>query len=507
MNPNESPAVNFADALVDEYGAVGALRVLEQIWKQLPVHERAALAYDFAGFWARPKQVFPDTWRSLLLLTSRGTGKTTCCASHIVGEAMEGRAMQIGCAAQKEEKTIAVQIVGLQDASPPWFKPAWEATKKQLVWPNGAVAYAFTPEAPEAMRSPNLHLCWLSEFQSWPAATREEAYSNIQFATRVGYARTLIDATPKRGHPMLKALVAQHRNDPSKYRLIDGRVEENIRNLGSGVIRDWRAKWDDTSKGREELDGVLLDEAEHAMFTQGKIDENRRPRPERFVRSALGIDCAVTERGGSDMTGMVAVGLCADGKALVFKDMTGKHSPSVWAKLAIDTYVAERIDVIAIETNKGGSLVVQNLRAEAQTRNLKVVVVGDKEVPQYQRGIVYVRERYARGAKQDRAQPVAVAYEKGRVGHALGADLASLEETLTTWEPGPSSRSPDDLDALVHAIVELLELKDESADPSEGFKGIEQVAARIQDAHAPQSIMPSQISSLLLGHGGRRGRI
>jgi phage terminase large subunit-like protein len=94
-------------------------------------------------------------------------------------------------------------------------------------------------------------------------------------------------------------------------------------------------------------------------------------------------------------------------------------------------------------------------------------------------GRVFVREVYARGAKEDRAEPVATAYERGRVSHVIGADLVGLEDTLTTWEPLPGNDSPGDLDALVHAMVELLDLSKNTLDPRQDFKGIGEVAKQI----------------------------
>ena len=80
---------------------------------------------------------------------------------------------------------------GLLATAPPWSKPVWEATAKQLVWPSGARAYVLTPEAPGNIRGVDYHLSWLSEIQSWPAATREEAFSNFMLTTRLGVGSTL----------------------------------------------------------------------------------------------------------------------------------------------------------------------------------------------------------------------------------------------------------------------------------------------------------------------------
>src|SRR5690606_15677798 len=251
--PHPTPATRLVDALVRRHGKAQAHVELDHILDRLPVVDLAALAFDWSS-WARPKQIIPSggEWRSFGYLTGRGWGKSLTCASHIVGEAEAGRARCIGLAAQNEEKTIAVQVAGLIEASPPWFRPDWTSSANQLTWPNGAVALAFTPEVPGAIRSPNFDLTWLSEVQSWPTATREEALLNFQFATRVGYARTIWDATPKRRHPILRRFLARAASEPDRHIVVRGTMRENRRNLAASVIEDLEREYAGTTQGREE---------------------------------------------------------------------------------------------------------------------------------------------------------------------------------------------------------------------------------------------------------------
>lgn len=498
-----SPATVLADRLVGAFGKATAHRVLDMALAQLTAVELAGLAYDWEAFWARPKQLFPGTdWRTFGFLTARGVGKTTACVNHITREVEAGRARCIGLAAQNEDKTIDVQVGGLIDAAPPWFRPEWKATDKQLIWPNGAVAYAHTPEVPGAIRSHNFDLAWLSEVQSWPTATRREAYLNFKFAVRVGYARTIWDATPKRHHPMLIGFIQRHEQEPDKHIIVRGTIYENARNLAAGVIGDLEAEFGGTSQGREELLGEMLEESEAALVKQAWIDAARRPPAESYAYRALGIDPAVTSRAGNDKTGMIDTARGHDGQAYILGDLSGKHAPGAWAKLAIDRYFNFRVDVIIAETNKGGDLVVQNLRAEAGRRGLQVVIAGRDEQPRHTAGVVYVKEVHARGPKEDRAQPLATAYERGRVSHVLGVDLSSLETMLTTWEPTPGHRSPDALDAEVHAVTEVLGLLANKPDARASFQGIAE-AGRVL---AGQSRAAQAVASLVVG-GGTVGRI
>lgn len=476
------------DALVARLGDRPAAHVeLDAILDTIPVVDLAGLAYDWP-FWARPKQLLPThDWRSFGYLTARGTGKTTSLGSHIVGEVEAGRAKSIGLAAQNEAKTIDVQVGGLIAASPPWFKPHYVASAMQLMWPNGAVAYVHTPEVPGAIRSHNLDLCWLSEVQSWPTSSREEALLNFQFATRVGYARTIWDATPKKGHPILKRFLARAASEPDRHIVVRGTIHENRRNLSPKVIEDLERDYAGTSQGREELLGEMLDDSEGAIFKLEWVHPWRRERPSRLTYRVVAVDPAVTSRRGSDTTGIVETGLGSDGRGYVLGDDSGQHPVERWGSIVLDRYAAG-CDLVIAETNKGGDLVVQNLRAIGKERGLTVVEVGKDDRPRRIPGTVFVKPVHARGAKEERARPVATAYERGRVSHVLGVDLSRLEQTMTTWEPMPNADSPGDLDALVHGVIEILGLASNKADPKAGFRGIEEANRAIQTAHAPRNV-------------------
>jgi phage terminase large subunit-like protein len=494
-----SPDALLCKRLVAALGHEGAHRAVDALVAKFTNIELAALACH-RPMWMRPKQCPPLTaWRSWGSLTGRGWGKTDGVARFIADEIQAGRAMRIGLAAQNETKTVAVQVGALMKASPPWCQPEWHAGTLELKWPNGAVALAFTPEVPGAIRSENLNLAWLSEIQSWPAVTREEAYSNFLFATRIGYARTVWDATPKKRHPILLRLLARAEADPTRHVVVRGTIYENP-HLARDVVRDMEREYGGTQKGREELLGEMLADSENALVKQEWINDYRRHMPDTLVRRVLGIDPAVTNRAGNDKTGIVDCGLGVDGQVYVLGDYSGKYDPGTWAGIVLDKYVHNACDCVVVETNKGGDLVTHILRGAAPKRGLTIVVIGKEERPHRVAGTVFVRETHARGTKEDRAQPLATAYERGGVSHVIGVDLRELEDTITTWEPTPGQRSPDALDALVHAASELLGLASNRADPSVGFNGLGQLAAAVtQGPRAP--VVVGNLAALLGGSG------
>lgn len=438
------------------------------------------------------------------------THNTYAGSKFVNDEVDAGRAKSIGLAAQDEANTVALQVTGpsgLIATAPPWNKPRWIASALELHWPNGAIARVRTPEVPGKIRGFDYDLAWLIELQSWPAATRDEAWKAFEFAIRLGYARTVWDATAKKGHPFLRARLAESQNDPNRYVVVRGASRENAWNVGKGVVERLEAKHAGTRGGREELYGDMGEDDEDddgPLVNASWIDSNRRPRPARVRRRLISVDPAVTSRKGSDDTGIIDAGLDADdGQMLVFGNHSGKYPVDKWADKVLDLYIAGGCDCVVAETNKGGDLVTRNLRIAAEARDYVVEVLEKGKKPRGQRGVVYIREVYARGEKADRARPIGSAYKHGRVSHVDGAPgLAALETTLTTWEPGPGTRSPGDLDALAHAGGELLDLDDSKPDPKRAFEGFNEAARAVSNHRPVVANLP-----VLFGGSGRRNRL
>ena len=484
QEPDRSPAAALVERL-RPLGTEGAKRLVRAALSQLSAVERAALAARWE-FWARSKQRPPVwNWKSWGFLTGRGFGKTLAISSLINEEVQLGRASLICLLAQDEQSAVDIQVLGpsgLIATSPPWNRPSWQASELQLTWPNGARAYVRTPEVPGKIRGLEYHLTWASELQSWPNASRQEALDNAFLSTRLGYARLVWDATPKRRHPLLKQLLKANEENARLHPVVRGTTHENAANLGEGYVEEIERRYGGTARGKEELLGEMLEDSENALVKAEWIERSRRGMPSTLARRVISIDPAITARKGSDCTGIVDVGLGHDGQAYVLGDSSGKHDVGKWAEIALDWYVTRDVDLILAETNKGGSLIAQNLRAAATSRGLEV------------------------GSKEDRAEPVATAYEKRRVSHVQGVDLISLEDTLTTWEPSPSADSPGDLDALVHAVVELLDLSKNVVDPAKAFAGIVEASKAIQNPMTHRTSL-SHIVASSLGGGNRSNRI
>lgn len=503
---DHSTMSTIAKRLVRTLGRDEAHRAVDIIFSQFSTVELAALRAHWPA-WARTKQLAPtwDHWQSWGFLAGRGFGKTYSMSQFVNQEVAAGRAKSIGLSAQNEDNAIALLVTdrsGLIATAPPWNRPHWIASSKELHWPNGAVARVRTPEVPGAIRGFEYDLAWLSELQSWPTNTCDEAWKAWQFTIRQGYARTIWDATAKKGNKFLIKRLEESARDPNRFVVVRGTSHENAWNMAAGRIAALEAEYGGTRAGREELYADMSDDDSGALVKRAWIDKSRRPHPDVLVRRAIGIDPAVTTRAGNDRTGIVDAGLAPDGQLLVMGDLSGRHTAAKWGDLTVDTYIKGECDCVVVETNKGGDLVTQVLRAAAAKKNWTVIVLGAKERPRHTDGILYVREVHARGVKSDRFKPIATAYEAGRVSHVDGVDLVELEEVLTTWEPEAGQRSPDALDALGHVGVELLDLGANKKDPKRAFEGFTEASRAVANHRPTVSSLP-----VLFGGTGRGNRL
>ena len=95
---------------------------------------------------------------------------------------------------------------GILACTPPDRRPEWEATKKRLVWPNGATATAYSAHDPESLRGPQFDAAWADELAKWKKA--EVAWDMLQFALRLGPNPQAVVTTTPRPVPLLKRLMA-----------------------------------------------------------------------------------------------------------------------------------------------------------------------------------------------------------------------------------------------------------------------------------------------------------
>ena len=403
-----------------------------------------ALPYLFE-FWAYEHQLPPEgDWTTWVILGGRGAGKTRAGAEWVRqqvegnGPEDEGEAKRVALVGETVDQVREVMVFGesgILACSPPDRKPVWEAGRKRLAWPNGAIAQVFSAHEPEALRGPQFDAAWVDELAKWKKA--QETWDMLQFGLRLGERPRVCVTTTPRNQPLLKEILARE-----STAVTHAPTEANRAHLAASFLEEVRTRYAGTRLGRQELDGVLLDEVEGALWTLESLDAARvRDMPE-MDRIVVAIDPPVTGHSASDECGIVVAGVVqkgpvSDWRAYVLDDATVRGaSPAAWARVAVAALETWQADKLVAEVNQGGDLVAEVVRQVDPTAPYKAV-------------------RASRG-KVARAEPVAALYEQGRVHH-VGCH-AELEDqmrkmTVTGYE---GQGSPDRVDALVWALHELM---------------------------------------------------
>jgi phage terminase large subunit-like protein len=410
------------------------------------LEEGALCALPFLfEFWALPHQLPPEgRWRSWVVLGGRGAGKSRAGAEWVRAQVEgarptdTGRARRVALVGATFDQVRDVMIQGesgILACSPPDRRPVWKAGERKLIWPNGAEAQAFSAHDPEGLRGPQFDAAWVDELAKWKKAG--ETWDMLQFALRLGDdPRACVTTTP-RNAPVLKRLL----DSPSTV-TTHAPTEANRANLAESFLEEVRARYAGTRIGRQELDGVLLADAEGALWTSEMLERLRRRRVPALDRIVVAVDPAVSAGKGSDACGIVVAGAVTQGPpqdwcAYVLADATVQGvGPSDWARAVVRAFEVWEAERVVAEVNQGGALVETVLRQV------------DPFVP--------VRRVHATRNKAVRAEPVAALYEQGRVFHA-GA-FGGLEDQMVqmTGRGYAGQGSPDRVDALVWALHDLM---------------------------------------------------
>jgi phage terminase large subunit-like protein len=265
------------------------------------------------------------------------------------------------------------------------------------------------------------------------------AWDNLQIATRLGRNPQVFVATTPRRVPAVIELFERAISDPASIDLIRGSTKAN-RHLSASYHATLDGLYAGTSVARQELDGELLMDVDGAIWSTEMIDDHRDHSPPNIMKlplRAIGVDPSVAER-PRDECGIVVVGASGERQlhqrqAWIYQDHSFLADPKSWADRVVELARGYNA-VVVVERNQGGQLVKNTLKGI------------DPTIP--------VVDVWAKQGKRIRAEPVALAYQQGRVHHTDYFGL--LEDQMTTWDSETSTRSPDRMDALVWALHALL---------------------------------------------------
>lgn len=408
----------------------------------LEPHEIAALGSWYWQGWARDNQLPPEkAWRTWLICAGRGFGKTRAGAEWLRNVARydgKARIALVGASLQEVRTVMVEGDSGVLAAAPGALAPQYEPSLRKLTWENGAEAYLYSAGEPDSLRGPQHSHAWCDEIAKWDRANDRDllAWDNLQLTMRVGESPRVLATTTPRLTPLMQRLLDEA--EAGEVVLARGKTMDAREILPVDFFRAMIRQYEETTFGRQELEGELVDGADGALWTRAMLDRCRVtgpvPPPRRTV---VAVDPPASARG--DACGIVVAELGADGIATVRADCSiDRASPQQWARAVARAAAIWRADRVVAESNQGGDMVVSTLKAV------------DIRLP--------VKKVFARKDKAGRAEPVAALYESGKVRHA--GLFAKLEDQMCGLCAGGRyegpGRSPDRADALVWALTELM---------------------------------------------------
>ena len=421
---------------------------------ELELLEKELQAKLWEKRWGRwtpyPWQVPPDSIETLgwwLQLGGRGTGKTDGCArymvQHVNGPACDprlrgGHRMAIIAPTQGDAVEACVNGPSGLKAHDPRVVLRTAAGGTFARWPNGAEAKLFgahSPDDVERLRAGgNRCLVWMEEL----AAMRRlgAAITHSEMGLRIGPNPHYIASTTPKPRTELIELTKQ-----SDVTVTRGRTRDAI-HLPEEQRRKLIMKYAGTRMEKQELDGLLIEDIEGALWKRQGLDATRVGAAPPMVRIVVAIDPAAKGGDESDEMGIIVAGLgqayipdrngFARRHGYILDDLSGRMSPEECMRKAAQAYRAWGADCVIAEVNNGGDWIGTTLRQIDQSVNYQTVT--------------------ATRGKQTRAEPVAAVFDQ-LAAHVV-TSLPELEEQLVTWVPGDDS--PDRLDAMVWALTDLM---------------------------------------------------
>lgn len=436
------------------------LSMMERI-ALLPADERDLVLEDMTEaeladprLWLRPSQarVVEDTAPIVLIASGRGWGKTFVGATWCIEKARTpGTRIHLVGRTVSDVRDVMVQgESGILAKSPPDFVPEYVPSVRRVMWPNGSIAITHSSETPDSLRGPQADATWCDElgtFRTKPDSSGATTWDNVLISTRLGSKPQILVTTTPRRTRIVKELFADAKAHPDRVSIHIGSTLDNRANLAPEYLANLIAMYEGSPLAAQELFGQLLDEVAGAMWRDADFVHNA---PDADLASemitVIGVDPGMTT--GGDATGIITVRgtrerLLTDRRAWVVRDDTeagGGISPERWAARVVAVWREEtdryrKPAIVIAEKNVGGELVASIIKQQEGGEKIPIALI------------------HAKGSKMARAEPILLAYRRGRVQHQ--EVLSMLEDEMTTYEE-VSEWSPNRMDAAVHALRALL---------------------------------------------------
>jgi len=226
------------------------------------------MAYHWP-FWRRPDQCPPEgDWRCWLILAGRGFGKTRTGAEWVRSAAEHLPGLRIALVGATLADTRAIMVEGesgLLAIAPAHDRPIFEPSLRRLTWRNGSMATLYSAAEADGLRGPEHHLGWADECAKWDNG--EAAWDNLALSLRLGPAPRLVATTTPRPVPLIRRIM-----DEAGTVMTRGRTADNGLNLATAFLERMTTLYGGTRLGRQELDGVLIEDVAGALWSRAMME-------------------------------------------------------------------------------------------------------------------------------------------------------------------------------------------------------------------------------------------
>jgi phage terminase large subunit-like protein len=427
------------------------------------------------GRGGRAEQIPPDgDWFVWLILAGRGWGKTRtgaewaaamarrypgCRIALVAPTAADGRDTMV------EGESGLLSVIADAELRGGSRDKGWNRSLGELFLANGSRFKVFSAEKPGRLRGPQHHFVWADEPAAWADAqrgakaspSRDVTWSNLVIGARnkaredwpAGFQPRIVATTTPKLVRLLKVPDSELTRDPTVAGLMQqphvtvthGRTAENLANLAESYIETVVRPLEGTRLGRQELDAILLEDVEGALWTHDvekaellglglirHVDE--LPPEDSLGRRVLAVDPSDGEE-DSDEYALAVVIAHVSGALYVPLSEGVRLGPEGNVAHTAQVYDDWSCDVVVVEKNHGG----QYLPAMLRRAGLPVQVVTASQ------------------GKRTRAEPVAAEYGPNRPGVFHVGVHEDLESQQTSFTGVPGEDSPDRLDALVWGVA------------------------------------------------------
>lgn len=401
-------------------------------------HPRTGKVYRCSD--ANPRCTGPDPdWNVWLYMAGRGTGKTQSGANWTLWKALAEPKIWVGVCAPTfaDVKNVCLEgTSGIVSLAEPGDIIDYNRNGLRVTLKNGSIIQGYTAEKPDSIRGSNLAACWFDEM----AMIRHASFysAGLRPALRVGdNPQLMITTTPKRTK-LIREFERRCESDPH-WHLTRASSEENPW-IATSMIENYRRDYAGTYLEKQELEGIIPEEVDGALFhmdllRESYVDHDELPELRTIV---VAIDPSTTSEKDSDETGIIVAAEGVNHHGYVLADYSTRGSPKHCMEAAVTAFHYYDADYIVGERNNVGDYMRETLNTI------------DPNIP--------FRPVWAQRGKAQRAQPVSILAEQGKI-HFAGnpGDFLELENQLCAMsvDDDRGSVHDDRADAFVWAFREL----------------------------------------------------